>query len=334
MEEEMQSVISVDERNMVEENVVFEYSDSNSINPSMPSNKCTKHGWSKFKGLVPQPNGHWGAQIYINYQRIWLGTFKSETEAAMAYDSAALKLRTKDSALNFELTSLSVKELTFQGFYTNEEVINMIRHGTYKFNFDCFLRTCAQQEDGGMSHSLGSLGGDEGTMCKKLFHKELTPSDVSKLNRLVIPKKFAVKNFPNISGNAYYNGNLSDIQLIFYDRDMRVWKFRYCYWTSSESYVFTRGWNQFVKDKQLKAGEIVTFYECTPSKKTNEEASNNFWVIDVGDDLSYDMDFQVHLRHGKFNYDKVEEEFAGDEVNQPVRNGDGKMFKLFGVWIM
>ncbi|KAL6532754.1 hypothetical protein OROGR_013714 [Orobanche gracilis] len=43
---------------------------------------------SKFKGVVIQPNGHWGAQIYAKDQRIWLGTFKSEKEAAAAYDSA------------------------------------------------------------------------------------------------------------------------------------------------------------------------------------------------------------------------------------------------------
>ncbi|XP_057774922.1 AP2/ERF and B3 domain-containing transcription factor At1g50680-like [Salvia miltiorrhiza] len=76
-------------------------------------------GWrrERFKGVVPQPNGHWGAQIYANQQRIWLGTFKSETSAAIAYDSAAMKLRHGDSHTNFPPTAL---ELGFQSQLSTE----------------------------------------------------------------------------------------------------------------------------------------------------------------------------------------------------------------------
>ncbi|KAG6422423.1 hypothetical protein SASPL_118995 [Salvia splendens] len=68
----------------------------------------------RFKGVVPQQTGHWGAQIYANHQRIWLGTFKSEALAAMAYDSAATKLRSRDSHRNFPPTGLTPLELKFQ----------------------------------------------------------------------------------------------------------------------------------------------------------------------------------------------------------------------------
>jgi len=39
-----------------------------------------------------------------------------------------------------------------------------------------------------------------------------------------------------------------------------VWRFRYSYWNSSQSYVLTKGWSRFVKEKGLHAGDAVGFY--------------------------------------------------------------------------
>ncbi|KAJ6325922.1 hypothetical protein OIU78_013085 [Salix suchowensis] len=75
----------------------------------------------KFKGIVPQKNGHWGAQIYANHQRIWLGTFKTEKEAAMAYDSAAIKLRSTDLHRNFPWNDHNVQEPSFQNQYSTRK---------------------------------------------------------------------------------------------------------------------------------------------------------------------------------------------------------------------
>ncbi|MCE3052035.1 hypothetical protein HAX54_051441 [Datura stramonium] len=90
-----------------------------------------------------------------------------------------------------------------------------------------------------------------------LFEKPLTPSDVGKLNRLVIPKQNAEKYFP-------LNGSISDsgengILLSFEDELGKLWKFRYSYWNSSQSYVLTKGWSRFVKEKKLDAGDVVMF---------------------------------------------------------------------------
>ncbi|URE25858.1 B3 [Musa troglodytarum] len=52
-----------------------------------------------------------------------------------------------------------------------------------------------------------------------MFDKVVTPSDVGKLNRLVIPKQHA----------------------------------------ESQSYVMTKGWSRFVKEKRLDAGDTVSF---------------------------------------------------------------------------
>ncbi|XP_051150401.1 B3 domain-containing protein At2g36080-like [Andrographis paniculata] len=86
-----------------------------------------------------------------------------------------------------------------------------------------------------------------------LFEKPLTPSDVGKLNRLVIPKQHAEKCFP--LGGGGENGLL----LGFEDELGKSWRFRYSYWNSSQSYVLTKGWSRFVKEKRLDAGDIVVF---------------------------------------------------------------------------
>ncbi|KAG1359334.1 B3 domain-containing protein [Cocos nucifera] len=87
-----------------------------------------------------------------------------------------------------------------------------------------------------------------------MFDKVVTPSDVGKLNRLVIPKQYAEKYFP-------LDPSMADkgLSLCFEDRTGKPWPFRYSYWNSSQSYVMTKGWSRFVKDKRLDAGDTVSF---------------------------------------------------------------------------
>lgn len=87
-----------------------------------------------------------------------------------------------------------------------------------------------------------------------MFDKVVTPSDVGKLNRLVIPKQHAEKYFPLDSSS-----NEKGLLLNFEDRNGKAWRFRYSYWNSSQSYVMTKGWSRFVKDKKLDAGDTVSF---------------------------------------------------------------------------
>lgn len=94
-----------------------------------------------------------------------------------------------------------------------------------------------------------------------MFEKPLTPSDVGKLNRLVIPKQHAERYFP-IGGNSSGGGAESvekGLLLNFEDGLGKMWRFRYSYWNSSQSYVLTKGWSRFVKEKQLQAGDTVIF---------------------------------------------------------------------------
>jgi hypothetical protein len=110
----------------------------------------------------------------------------------------------------------------------------------------------------GASGSGGGVGGnDDVEVIEKehMFDKVVTPSDVGKLNRLVIPKQHAEKYFP-LNAAANEKGLL----LSFEDRAGKLWRFRYSYWNSSQSYVMTKGWSRFVKEKRLYAGDTVSFY--------------------------------------------------------------------------
>ncbi|KAG8365866.1 hypothetical protein BUALT_Bualt17G0016400 [Buddleja alternifolia] len=330
MEEEMVSMISFAKRNKNDE----ESSDSNcSIYRSHPLNKRSRI--ERFKGVVPQQNGHWGAQIYTNHQRIWLGTFKSEIDAAMAYDSAAIKLRSGDCHRNFPWTTISVQEPKFQSHYTNDVVLNMIRDGSYPSKFADFLRSQKGELEIGLN--LSSIHGNGQFSCTLLFQKELTPSDVGKLNRLVIPKRFAVKYFPNVPIREHNLDGADEVQLSFYDRNMVLWKFRYCYWKSSQSYVFTRGWNRFVKEKGLSENDTIAFYMYeTPNGGRFEKS---FLVIDVGN-VSRNDDDDADNEQGHLGRNVEEKLKVGDDkggfmeiLGSSTPRNDTKGFRLFGVQI-
>ena len=95
-----------------------------------------------------------------------------------------------------------------------------------------------------------------------MFEKVVTPSDVGKLNRLVIPKQHAERYFPLDNSD-----NNKGLLLNFEDRTGNSWRFRYSYWNSSQSYVMTKGWSRFVKDKKLDAGDIVSFQRDPGNKE-------------------------------------------------------------------
>ncbi|KAF9680667.1 hypothetical protein SADUNF_Sadunf06G0145300 [Salix dunnii] len=351
MEEETVSLVLNAETSAIEE-----FSDSNSSTHPFPPSKRARSGGnvsaSKFKGVVPQPNGHWGCQIYANHLRIWLGTFKSEKEAAMAYDSAAIKLRSGDSRRNFPPTDLTVEEPKFQSYYSTEVVLSMIKDGTYQSKFADFIRTCSQsvETELGLKLMMPQSGG--GLKCKQLFQKELTPSDVGKLNRLVIPKKYAIKYFPHVSESAREDeaaDKIDDVMLAFYDKSMKLWKFRYCYWKSSQSYVFTRGWNRFVKEKKLKANDTIAFCLCEAGEIVDSTAQT-FQMIDVGScenssnaaesssqSIASEVELQLLLgpviaRDSTVKKNVEEDRMVRDDelAHDAVKTG----FKLFGIQIM
>ncbi|KAD4178469.1 hypothetical protein R6Q59_022067 [Mikania micrantha] len=111
-----------------------------------------------------------------------------------------------------------------------------------------------QADCGGPSDQKEEAAGWLMVEREHMFDKVVTPSDVGKLNRLVIPKQHAERYFP-LDSSTNYKGLL----LNFEDRNGKLWRFQYSYWNSSQSYVMTKGWSRFVKEKKLDAGDVVSF---------------------------------------------------------------------------
>lgn len=56
---------------------------------------------SKFKGVCHRLNGKWMAYIVLSGKQSYIGVFKTEEDAARAYDTEAVKLHGKFARLNF-----------------------------------------------------------------------------------------------------------------------------------------------------------------------------------------------------------------------------------------
>ncbi|GLJ08171.1 hypothetical protein SUGI_0082800 [Cryptomeria japonica] len=213
---------------------------------------------SQYKGVLAQPNGRWGAQIYEKHRRIWLGTFNNEEDAARSYDTAALKFRGRRAITNFSTIDDTHPEAIFLGLHSKAEIVDMLRTHTYREELQDYYKMNATKSNG--SSNLDGVEVKSSAYPRRhLFEKILTPSDVGKLNRLVIPKLYAQSCLP-LEEASKDKGVILNCE----DDMGKIWRFKYSYWNSSQSYVLTKGWCRYTKGKSLKAGDIVSF-ECSTS---------------------------------------------------------------------
>lgn len=91
---------------------------------------------SKYKGVVPQSNGHSGAQIYKKHQRVWVGTFNEEDKAARAYNIVAQHFRGRDAVTNLKPFA-AIAESEFLNSHSKFEILlhkhtydNKLQHNT------------------------------------------------------------------------------------------------------------------------------------------------------------------------------------------------------------
>ena len=306
MELEMDSTISYSRAGMVAERSFS----SNSFSLSQPND----HRSSRFRGVVLLHSGNWGARISIQYQLVWLGTFPTAEEAARAYDTAALKLHKGDSFLNFPWSDHSPQEIMFQSYYSIGEIFKMIKDKSYSSNLATFIADQSLI----MNYASDPMY-EQGISYQLLFKKALTPRDVAKHPRLLIPKEYALMYFPPITGDV------ESVQLMFYDKDGIPWTFRYSCWESNQSFVFTTGWKQFVNAKRLKRGETISFYRCGIEEEFEDSA---FFMIDVdrgdweSDAIGEHMGEEISVGGNSNN---------GMDVDDKEKEAADKGFVLFGV---
>ncbi|KAK0582695.1 hypothetical protein LWI29_028627 [Acer saccharum] len=160
---------------------------------------------------------------HLQQRNLWLGSFDSQEDYK----------RQEITATNFDKQHLEFMDLSSSLASNNNEEPSS---GT------------------GGATTGGDASCNRSIEKEHMFDKVVTPSDVGKLNRLVIPKQHAEKYFPLDSSS-----NEKGLLLNFEDRNGKAWRFRYSYWNSSQSYVMTKGWSRFVKEKKLDAGDIVSF---------------------------------------------------------------------------
>lgn len=157
-----------------------------------------------------------------------------------------------------------------------------------------------------------------------MFEKSLTPSDVGKLNRLVIPKQHAEKYFPLDSDSGE-----TAILLSFEDESGKLWKFRYSYWTSSQSYVLTKGWSRFVKEKSLDAADTVVFERVRVHGANNVD--EHFYISCRRKGLNESSHNAASSNFPTYYMNSVHHSVHGNGMERTTATSTTRKLRLFGV---
>lgn len=74
---------------------------------NLANRSITKRTANRFKGITQcKRTGHWQAKIMVNYKTIYLGTYKTDEDAAKEYDWAAICYFGDNAKLNFGVANV------------------------------------------------------------------------------------------------------------------------------------------------------------------------------------------------------------------------------------
>ncbi|MQL86767.1 hypothetical protein Taro_019305, partial [Colocasia esculenta] len=235
--------------------------------PSSPPCACSSQSWhkhlsSQYKGVVPQPNGQWGAQIYEKHQCVWLGTFNEEVQATCAYYVTTQCFHSCDAITNFkplfDVDKDGASELLFLSSHSKLEIVNMLykqdresreiaNHVCKQTYYDELQQSCrALDPSFACAPSSASALRRRDLLChgsspstwEQLFDKAVTPSGNT-------PKSTSACRLCA----ATYKGVLIN----FEDPCSKGWSFCYSYENIS----------CIVKEESLQAGGIVSLDSLT-----------------------------------------------------------------------
>ncbi|KAM5573049.1 AP2/ERF and B3 domain-containing transcription factor [Rosa sericea] len=290
--------------------------------PTFPShqNRCTRStsqqgsSSSKLKGVIPLKGGRWGARITYNYKRYSLGTYETEIEAAKAYDRAAFKMPRAHS-LNFHQSNYSIEESAFQSQCSIEEVLSMLQDKTYSLMLQNFILN----HSSGVGFHAETFMKEQGISYDFLFKKELSHMDVTH-KCFLVQGDYASLHSPPIGDEGRHSF------ATLYDIHRRSWTFGCSYWQSTQSYIFTSGWADFLEMYNLQEKDTIIIYRC--QYQGDDAVGRKFHLINVlrstaKSSVGMTTEQDVGLR-GSLN-----KELEADCTSEVKKKG----FKLFGVEI-